>query len=121
MSTYQPAVGELVDVTITGARVALMDTYAYTLVDNKGRELALPRQFAGATLAAAAVPAQWPPQIGDIWEDREGDRYFAIDNQPGVGLVEQVGGGINDPDDLHEMYGPLRLIYCEDLTRGGTR
>jgi len=68
-------VGEVVDVAISGATV--VDTTDTTILVRTGSQapVCIPVNAAGVTVARVA-PAQWPPMVGDLWEDCRGDRWL---------------------------------------------
>jgi len=61
--------------------------------------------------------AEWPPQVGDLWRDREGDLWLATRSYDDVRMVCSNGGGETTcrPGELG-MYGPLTLVYREEAS-----
>jgi len=53
----------------------------------------------------------WPPRVGDIWEDDEGERYFARRGYRGPLLIMECNGYTYSPD---EFAGRMSLIYRKD-------
>jgi len=118
-------VGELVDVTVRRARVDGVDNAAYHLSDGGGHELVLPHDFTDVEIARVA-PAQWPPQVADLWRDVSGRRWYAIrtredlgNDGTNVGMVPTeyaTATGLWTPDELLTSYGPLDLVFREGWT-----
>lgn len=116
MSTQTFAPGEIVDVVLRGATVAdvdmdASDVLALKLAGAKPGELVLlPVPWAGVTVTRVA-PAEWPPQLGDIWEDRDGSEWFAEVTDGETIIMRRVGaGGAADALDVLDMHGPMRLV-----------
>lgn len=136
MSGYQP--GEIVDVTIRGARVdqyeVLSDLgtnendepreYLTVKCGEAGDEITLVVNTRGITVERVA-PAEWPPQPGDVWKAKPSDVwgggiYFArdlsnLDNEPAGSVIRLVGAseycdGTYDPADLARRH-QLTLDY----------
>jgi hypothetical protein len=76
--------GDLVDITIKGARVrdavqrngGLDLTYTY---DASGSAVGTGSVWADApsVTVESVAPSQWPPQAGDLWRDKHGVLWFA--------------------------------------------
>lgn len=115
--------GELVDVTIRGARV--VHTYLTSTVfdiNHGGTDFELPH---GPNVRIARVaPAEWPPQPADVWRDNAGVAWMALGNLAGgVEMVPAKGGpdagGWQDPIDVLGDFGPMRLEYRPGWTPPG--
>lgn len=124
-------VGELITVVIRGARVARKDSTDCLWLD-LGAKLfdghkpepvfianGLPGQTATVTVERVA-PAEWPPQVGDIWADCDETEWCAITN-PSTGCVElqsTVGarGWQRSPDKIAQAIGPMTLLRRRDWT-----
>lgn len=132
MNDYK--IGEIVDITIKGARVIGTNALngAPTIVDEHGGEYPMPPQAAIERVA----PAEWPPQVGDLWRDRHGHLHFAAYYAPDYDDREDSRGIDSDGvrvvllpqclsdgcDPGHQMYrpetanqhnGPLTLVHRE--------
>lgn len=115
MSDYQP--GEIVDVTIRGARV--QDVFLAGVVlrlppDGETFEVPLCDEITVERVA----PEQWPPQPGDVWATPAGVTLFAVDiaevmrENPDVRLVTQLDGRFYPRDAIRE-FGQLELVRRE--------
>lgn len=111
MSGYQ--VGELVDITIKGVRVSTV-TFSglVTIQDEHGDPYPMPPQAAIERVA----PANWPPRLGDLWQD-DGERAYFVadirvdysdDDMPDLRMIAQWGEQL-DPDVAMRKYG-LTLV-----------
>lgn len=102
--------GELVDVVIKGARVQAFNAGYTTLAPKAGAHITIETGSAGVEITRMA-PKEWPPQPGDVWEDRNGKRWFAgaTDEASTIWMhPAEVGVGGYDHDILAER-GPLTL------------
>lgn len=128
MSAPEVQVGEVVDITIKGARVApaggMPNTLFVRFVDDAGtlREVGLPDS--SHVTVERVGPPEWPPQVGDLWRGRDG-LYFAADiheidetDQPKIVMVWTYEDYRTTPDKLLQHEGPLTLVHRED-TEGG--
>lgn len=60
--------GEVVDITIKGARIAaITDTHLYAESGN-GETVRVSHSMSGVSVERVA-PAEWPPQPGDVWRE----------------------------------------------------
>jgi hypothetical protein len=105
----QLAVDELVNVTIRGARVEELDcpgddTFATLALGSYRVPIAL--HAPGVTVERVA-PAEWPPQLGDIWADRNGSEWFTVKSGR---MLDGTGGGWSDPQEVVSGFGPMRLV-----------
>ncbi|MGH3379525.1 MAG: hypothetical protein ACRDP6_32800 [Actinoallomurus sp.] len=122
MSGLRP--GELVDVTIKGVRVdAVHPDGTPDIIADDSDGLAtvwvLPPQAAIERVA----PAEWPPQPGDLWRDRDGDLWFGLldDNDEELLTVLSPGRTSKHPafidsgnDTIQRDHGPLALVHREE-------
>jgi hypothetical protein len=115
--TAQPALqwGEVVDITITGARVSGPihgDTCVLFGVGDDTISLSLGNPQATIT---RSTPADGVPKPGDIWRDQQGNTYaamFAGSNRETVWLRPIDGGGAETWRAFHKgPSGPIRLVY----------
>jgi hypothetical protein len=138
---YQP--GEIVDITIKGARVKEVKGYG----DGNGHclkfEYALPSGDmmpdavfidADAVTVERGAPAEWPPQPGDEWAGPKGERWFAMKYYGDYDLPKDYEGCNSDgwrvvlmpmeigpygdsemrPDDALRTRGPLTPVHREE-------
>lgn len=134
MNDYK--IGEIVSITIREARVT--NSYPQTLRDRDmsvlNRSTVLVVDYLGGTERSLAVnvdapnvsvekvaPAEWPPRIGDVWTDRNGRPWFAIDatDENNEGLLELHGistyvYGSTSPEHVNRQYGPMTLVQRFD-------
>jgi hypothetical protein len=123
------AVGEIVDITIKGARVVGnashngFMTVSYLVDDPASHHDALgparaqaPIQEGYAVTVDRVAPAEWPPRVGDIWGMRGGSRFVCVRdfNAPAgyeVALVNVADG--SERYMPHELR-PEELLYREN-------
>jgi len=117
------AAGELVDITIRGARVLPCDVdgvlaaeYTIRLPAHEGawRRVSVCTESDTVTVERVA-PAEWPPQIGDLWRDRAGNLWFDTPNSPYADnhwLIGSTGQG-DHASSLLKLNGPLTLVHRE--------
>lgn len=146
MTDYQP--GELVDITIRGARVltprpgqpdSLNVAYAEP---NPGVWAAVQFDHPDKIEVTRVAPTEWPPQPGDLWRDRQGTTHFGISYSPdyddkadsdGIGpdgtrTILVASGGDEScrlssqfyrPEYINQKYGRMTLVYREHRDQGG--
>lgn len=115
MGEYQP--GDLVDITIRGARITKVRDEAIE-VDYGEHWSAAVSVLADAVSIERAQPANWPPMVGDLWaggRDGEPIRLVGIHGtvpigEPAAALISD-GGCEYDIDEAAGLFGPLRLLY----------
>lgn len=84
-------VDEEVTILIEGSFIQAVDEDSITI--NVGcEEVQIPLGEAGVTITRVQ-PAEWPPQVGDLWEDSEGIRWFAMRYSKGDIVMHPDGGG----------------------------
>jgi hypothetical protein len=135
MTNY--AIGEIVDITIKGARIARKDSTDriwFTLGETG--EGWIPNVGGDASVSVVRVaPAEWPPRAGDLWRDRIGMLHFAATHTPdyddradsaGIGsegtrvvLIAHTeaaspSSDFYRPEPVSQRCGPLVLVYRED-------
>jgi hypothetical protein len=121
-TTY--AVGELVDVTIRGARVVGTlrrrsdDQYpeiVLALDEHAGQEFSVTLPLVDGVTIERIAPAEWPPLVGDLWRDRAGTLWFDTPNSPYADnhwLIGSNGQG-DHANSLLKLNGPLTLVHRE--------
>lgn len=120
MSAYQP--GEIVDITIRGARVGHLAANGFLNVFVDGVPLTV--DLVDAVTVERRAPAEWPPRPGDLWRDRNGDLWFAFRDHeifliPSYPTTASVDG--RPPDDVMQKVGPLTLVHRDDEQDGAER
>lgn len=122
-------VGEHVTVTIKGrvteaADDLLLIEYA-TEGDIIGEAPIVPN--AEAVAIERTAPAEWPPQPGDLWRDKNNDIWFAADvhdgaetDQPQIVMVFSREDYRLTPDEMNQRHGQLTLVHRDgaDKTDG---
>lgn len=108
MTAYQ--VGEIVDITIRGARIDAVTDDRLAIVYGTGRWFA--RLAADDVTVIRVTPADGEPQAGDIWADRNSIEYYATQSS-NISTVRltPANGQSNDWPDVNRFAGPLRLVY----------
>ncbi|MFF4779436.1 hypothetical protein ACFY05_42135 [Microtetraspora fusca] len=110
-------VDEIVDITIKGARVtAVLSTGVVHATTDGGVFLAyVPRDKQVTTEHVA--PAEWPPQPGDLWRDKNDELWFASDvttpdDDPIVRLIPTYQGHEQySPKEAWRHWGPMVLVH----------
>lgn len=118
--------GEIVDITIKGARIAghhrpNADPGILEIIPQGTKEpVYIPLPADGIEVERVAPPA-WPPLPGDLWTDREGRPWFAFDVadhdevEPVRVLFQGPSvhdfGSHKDPDEVNQRYGPMSLTH----------
>ncbi|MEU8278171.1 hypothetical protein ACFYOK_37610 [Microbispora bryophytorum] len=129
MADFQ--VGEVVDITIKGARVKEVCyhgdgngpdvRFTYEAKDGEAWPNAVWADAPTVTVTRVA-PAEWPPRAGDLWHDCAGDPWFAAheDLDEPIRLIGRSGlphpGG---PDELLRAWGPMTLVHRQAEAEGG--
>lgn len=66
-----------------------------------------------------ALPENWPPQLGDLWRDKQGDLWFCVRNQIAPDGDDYALVNPDGDDEWasallrNEMRGPLALVRRE--------
>lgn len=115
MSDYKP--GEVVDITITGARLSAAHAQPPSL-DHLGilvdeRYLRVP--LGPSVTVTRRVPAEGMPKPGELWESQFYGRLFVIEDRRNRGVKLTDGQTTYALDDALE-YGPLTPIYRDEPT-----
>jgi hypothetical protein len=139
MTNY--AVGEIVDITIKGARIARKDSTDriwFTLGGTGEGWIPVHPGDEASVVVQRVAPAEWPPQAGDLWRDRSGALHFGADHVPdyddradcvGIGnggtRVVLISQGTDSscapsadfyrPEVVNQRHGPLTLVYREPV------
>lgn len=65
-----------------------------------------------------AAPAWWPPRQRDLWRDRTGELWFAVDVSdpdetplPEIKFVPSFDADQYNPDKIRKDRGPLSLVH----------
>jgi hypothetical protein len=104
-------VGETVTVTMEGA--AVIGNTPLT-VDMNGEQVVVPA--GDHVTVTVSNPASWPPQAGDVWNDKEGEPWFALWAKPGnatvyeVRMVAHTGGGSIGINAFKQQNRPVVLV-----------
>jgi len=59
------------------------------------------------------VPEHWPPQHGDVWQDRAGDRWCCQSDGTLACLARKAD---DTPDEIRSVFGPLQLVHRRDAS-----
>lgn len=111
MTAFKP--GDLVDISIKGVRIAGTNalTGAPTVEDEDGDEWPMPPQAA----VERAVPAGWPPQVGDLWRDGEGELWFCrVDQQVPYLMASSDRYHGAAPEIVADTRSPMTLVHREE-------
>jgi hypothetical protein len=125
VSTREFATGDIVNITITGARVQHFEdnTVEYEHPTDLGTvEGCVPLDSAAVTVERI-VSAEWPPRAGDLWRDKHGELWFihkaAYQGQANRDLMGRTTGGARWTDDVDLLLAdnaPLTLVHREDAS-----
>ncbi|WFF07221.1 hypothetical protein O7622_01070 [Micromonospora sp. WMMD1076] len=125
-------VGDVVEVTIRRAVVTAAPAAGWMQVRVGDIVHALPYPAGDQPVAVNRLaPAEWPPEAGDLWRDRDGGLWFGVvkaarygDNGGIVQSARLVMSPAREtrqiyreqsssPEDLLAFYGPLGLVHRE--------
>lgn len=123
MSGFQP--GEVVDVTIKGARVTdwhpQIDELTVEYDGDANSETTTFELSSDQVTVERVAPAEWPPRPGDLWHDRNRCPWFAADihdpaetDEENIVLVPVFELAGFAPDPVIQKYGPLTLVHREE-------
>lgn len=123
MTEFKP--GEIVDITIKGAQVALWMPSLSELTVESSADVNSDQTTFDLTSDQVTVergnPTEWPPKPRDVWRDRDGDLWIARDcGENLVALVSSIVGkggfpfGATSVGRLLDRYGPLTLVHREE-------
>lgn len=121
-------VGELVDITVKGARVT--NTYPVSRLNNdryqmlvadysegEARSIAV-NLNASAVSVTRAAPPNWPPLVGDIWADQDDDEWIVTaphdDGPVRLSLIDADRSSFRTPDEMDDLW-PLRLVRRREV------
>lgn len=100
--------------------IAVLGTSPETLglnTDAPVAEVLVTVSQAARNLLKAPRPAHWPPRIGDVWRDRQGRDWRAVDDEGDVALTRHEGeqngepvNAVDGPEWVDDEHGPLTLI-----------
>ncbi|MGW6498567.1 hypothetical protein [Nonomuraea angiospora] len=114
-----PQTGDIVDITIKGARVKREGSPGFTIfdIDGHGHNLTLMTALSAVSVEVVepAAPAEWPPRLGDLWRDRDQELWFAVSVGANIEFVSGLAGelGTTPPAELNRACGPLTLVRRE--------
>jgi hypothetical protein len=113
MSAMVLQAGELVDIAIKGARVEAYNGGYFTVAPTGGAHITIETGSTGVRVTRVA-PAEWPPQVGDLWLDASGSEWFApMRAKP---ELESTTAGSSAADWVLGRYGPMTLAYRKGWT-----
>ena len=115
MSDFKP--GEMVDITIKGARVVRSDECGVTVDFAPADEFATHVSFPWGPdlLVERVAPAEWPPQPGDLWRDHDGNLWFVLDRPDhSTPHFRSPADSIAPGDYIAAHHGPLTLVHREE-------
>lgn len=82
----------------------------------------LPAEWTSVQFERTAPP-EWPPRAGDLWRDRHGSVWFAVDvhdidktDKPEIVMVLAYEDYRKAADQLNQRNGPMTLVHREDDT-----
>lgn len=110
-SAYQ--VGELVDITINGARVEDDGTDARCLaVVIPGDIGTIDIPLGPAVTVTRVAPPEWPPQTGDVWASTDDTEFMATLADVGRVVLRHAADGASwdHPENVLRAYGPMTLV-----------
>jgi hypothetical protein len=102
--------GELVDITIRGARVEAFNAGYTTFAPKGGAHITIETGSVGVDITRVA-PIEWPPQPGDVWDDAHGGSWWARPDSEEDLTLQSEKGGSDYPDWVLQSYGPMRLAF----------
>jgi hypothetical protein len=103
---FQP--GEVVDVAIKNVRYVSTNEWFHTVEGTEGLSFQVPE---GPSVLTRVAPKEWPPQPGDVWEDRNGHEWMATAHGANyVQMISQDGDPWSFEHEVLGSFGPLRLV-----------
>lgn len=114
MATYQS--GEIIDITIRGARVLNCDggslVYEYSEGGRTDRE-EVQYEFSAVEITRLLPPD--PPKPGEVWRDNRGRNWLAVEARSGEVRLHDGGTGGDWPvTQVHGTYGPLEPVHRDE-------
>src|SRR5690606_6600575 len=103
--------GDIVDITIEGARVRAIrgeDIVDHLSYETEGFVASV--ALTESVTVERVAPAEWPPRPGDVWLDAEGRAWTALRGR--MFPVTSTRG--ESADAALATYGPLTLVHRED-------
>lgn len=123
-TSYQP--GDRVRVTVEGVVDEIygdrkqLTTIVYASSETEATGVTFVNTGPGVAFERLA-PAEWPPQAGDVWRDRDGDRWLAVPDENGSGKIMLADDhGAEPPRFVYKRYAPLTLVHREQQAAGNT-
>lgn len=111
--------GEHVRVTIEGPVTQEALGSLYVDVGN-GIQAEIPVEAPRVSIEHVA-PSEWPPRTGDVWRDRHGSPWFAVNvtdtaetDVPEITMVAAHEDYRRTPDKLLQTCGPVTLVHREE-------
>lgn len=119
MAAYE--LGEIVRAVIDGARVDSVEVDG--LVVSVGAAQVMLPLDEPLVMVTRQAPSSWPPQVGDVWRQPAGERWFAVEGQRDRGPVLMISAAAGrktvHPDELLQEGGPIELVSREGWTPAG--
>lgn len=109
MSDYE--VGQRADITFEGALITHIKPSGVCAATEAGADIV----FAGddpQVTVVNAVPADWPPRAGDLWQHDNGALWFAIADGANV-VLHSARGATLSPQEAYEQRREMRLKHRE--------
>ncbi len=120
-TTLQP--GDVVDITIRNARIVDVtgDKVRYQTPARDAPVVHIVHLGPDWPLVTATrvAPAEWPPRAGDVWRDRSGGTWHALQHLPkhgGVRLFATTGSAQAvpwEPARILADHGPMEIAFRE--------
>lgn len=104
--------GDLVTVTVKGVRLGATSDIRVTVTDERGELWVLPP----TSEVERVAPAEWPPQVGDLWRMRGGSRFVCVRDFDAPGGYEVAMVNVANGSERympHELV-PVELVYRQD-------
>jgi len=83
--------GDLADITITGARLELVEKNRQHFVMPTGTTVTVEMTNDPGVNIVRLAPAEWPPQPGDLWRDEKHNGLWFVCREGDDGLVTLLG------------------------------
>ncbi len=105
-------IGETIDVKL---RSAVVTSNAPLIVDMDGEQVTVPTGGDGIVDIDVVAPLNWPPQMGDVWEDGVGTKWFGVQVDDNgvlkIRLQPETGGLPQNYQTVKTEHRPLSLVY----------
>lgn len=113
MLTVKP--GELIDILLKDVEVVTAGSPSLEVLYRAGANREAHALYINPDspnlVVTRVAPAEWPPQIGDVWADAHGREWWCRTGDEDEAYLQSQKGGVDDPTWVMRQYGPMTLAY----------